>query len=70
MDDFDFGTFCAFIVTSCLLIMVMAFPFMFLWNLVAVAAVSVAKPISYWTAVGMVVLIAFIGCTGKGRSES
>ena len=69
MDDFDFGAFCAFIVIWCLLIMVMAIPFMFLWNWVAVAAVTVAKPISYWTAVGMVALIALVGGHKKGGGE-
>ena len=49
--------------------MVMAIPFMFLWNWVAVAAVTVAKPISYWTAVGMVALIALVGGHKKGGGE-
>lgn len=43
---FVFGVFCSVV----LLMMIFAWPFMWIWNYAVVNALTIAKPITYWTA--------------------
>tara|TARA_Y100000034_G_C6909389_1_gene423344 strand:- start:2686 stop:2907 length:222 start_codon:yes stop_codon:yes gene_type:complete len=58
----------ACVVLICGLSLLMAFPFMWMWNYAVVAALTIANPISYWPAF---CLMFFIGLfLAKSNSSS
>lgn len=51
--------------------LLLAFPFMWMWNYAVVAAISVAKPIDYWVAFTLMVFIsAFVSSSSSSSSKS
>lgn len=53
-----------------LISLLVAWPFMWIWNFAVVAAVSVAKPISYWIAFWLMVFCGtFIAGSNVGGSK-
>ena len=46
------------IAAACVLSLLLAWPFMWLWNYAVVAAITVAKPIAYWTAVCLMMFMS------------
>lgn len=56
----------AFIAGVCLLL---AWPFMWLWNYAVVQAISVTNPITYWPAFWLMLFISLF-CVGSRTSSS
>ena len=44
--------------------------FMLLWNYAVTAALSIARPINYWQAVGLIVLIVGLSVGGSSSAKS
>jgi hypothetical protein len=51
------GAFASMFFIAFLFILLVAWPIMLLWNWAIVNAISVAKPIDYWTTVGLLIFI-------------
>lgn len=53
------------------LCLLLAWPFMWIWNYAVVSALAVAKPITYWPAFWLSVFIgAFLGRNAASKSNS
>ena len=51
--------------------LLLAFPFMWIWNYAVIAAVSVANPITYWNAFWLSIFMnAYVAGSSYKRSES
>ena len=57
----------AFAVVCCLLL---AWPFMWMWNFAVIGAVTVAKPISYWIAFWLMLFISIFVAGSRSSSKS
>ena len=47
-----------------------AFPFMWLWNFSVVAALTIAKPIDYPVALGLMILIGWMSFSLRGKVKA
>lgn len=57
------------LVVAVILVLIIAFPVMWLWNGCLVPAITILKPIIYWQTVGIMTLMALIGA-GKSTVNS
>jgi hypothetical protein len=52
-------------------LLLLAWPFMFLWNYAVVSAITIAKPIGYWVSFWLMIFISvFIVGSKSGYSKS
>lgn len=58
----------AYVVGFILALMAVALPFMWIWNYAVVAAVTVAKPIGYWTAFWLIVFLSVFVVDSRSSS--
>jgi hypothetical protein len=49
--------------------LLLAFPFMWLWNYAVVAALTVAKPITFWPAFWLMVFISALTSSRSGKKS-
>ena len=54
-----FGAILIGIVVAALVCLLLAWPFMLLWNYAVVAALTIVKPINYWTAFWLMLFLSF-----------
>jgi hypothetical protein len=60
-----------FVVVAAVLSLLMAWPFMWLWNYAVVSALTVAKPIGYWVAFWLLMFVSlFIAGSASRASKS
>lgn len=63
------GLFISVLVLITVMAIIMAFPFMLLWNYAAVGALTIAKPIGFWQSFWLLWLITWI-FSNRARVES
>lgn len=66
------GLFCitAALVTALSTCLLVAYPFMWIWNYAVVAAITIAKPIEYWVAYWLMLFISmFVAGSRSGKSD-
>ena len=64
------GYIAGFIATFIVLVLLFAFPFMWLWNYAVVSAVSVAQPITYWVALCLMTFLSAFVASSRSSSSS
>jgi uncharacterized membrane protein len=71
MSDSDdaFIAFIVMLIVSIIITFISAAIFMWLWNVCLVLAITVANPISYWTAFGLIVLFGIPSIKAKAKSD-
>lgn len=64
-----FGLLLVVFVVAAVISLLLAWPFMWMWNYAAVAALTVAKPITYWPAFCLMWFISLFMVRGSSSSS-
>lgn len=57
---------CGIVVFVVGLLLILAWPFMWMWNFAVVAAITVANPVDYWVAFCLMMFICLFVAGSKG----